>query len=98
VRRWLRVALSTHGTSKPSSIRPIRLPKISIRSSTRGLDASTALEFVRALRVATDIARTSTIVSIYQASESLYDLFDNFCVIRPNGLLSSARPGQRLLL
>ncbi|KZT66729.1 hypothetical protein DAEQUDRAFT_714433 [Daedalea quercina L-15889] len=50
-------------------------------NSTRGLDASTALEFVRALRLATDIARTSTIVSIYQAGEQLYELFDKVCVI-----------------
>jgi ATP-binding cassette, subfamily G (WHITE), member 2, SNQ2 len=50
-------------------------------SSTRGLDASTALEFVRALRIATDVGRLSTIVSIYQAGESLYELFDKVCVI-----------------
>jgi ATP-binding cassette subfamily G (WHITE) protein 2 (SNQ2) len=50
-------------------------------SSTRGLDASTALEFGRALRIATDIARTTTIVSIYQASETLYSLFDKVCVL-----------------
>ncbi|OSX63435.1 hypothetical protein POSPLADRAFT_1074039 [Postia placenta MAD-698-R-SB12] len=50
-------------------------------NSTRGLDASTALEFVRALRLATDIGRSSTIVSIYQAGESLYTLFDKVCVI-----------------
>jgi ATP-binding cassette, subfamily G (WHITE), member 2, SNQ2 len=50
-------------------------------SSTRGLDASTALEFVRALRIATDISRLSTIASIYQAGESLHELFDKVCVI-----------------
>ncbi|EIM87152.1 pleiotropic drug resistance ABC transporter [Stereum hirsutum FP-91666 SS1] len=50
-------------------------------NSTRGLDASTALEFVRALRIATDVARVSTIVSIYQAGEQLYDHFDKVCVI-----------------
>ncbi|VDC00110.1 unnamed protein product [Peniophora sp. CBMAI 1063] len=50
-------------------------------NSTRGLDASTALEFVRALRIATDVARTTTIVSIYQAGELLYELFDKVCVI-----------------
>jgi len=50
-------------------------------SSTRGLDASTALEFVQALRLGTDIARLTTIVSIYQAGEQLYDLFDKVCVI-----------------
>ncbi|OJT05939.1 Brefeldin A resistance protein [Trametes pubescens] len=50
-------------------------------NSTRGLDASTALEFVQALRIATDIARQSTIVAIYQAGESLYQHFDKVCVI-----------------
>ncbi|KAH9941401.1 pleiotropic drug resistance ABC transporter [Amylocystis lapponica] len=50
-------------------------------NSTRGLDASTALEFVQALRLATDIVRMSTIVSIYQAGENLYQLFDKVCVI-----------------
>jgi ATP-binding cassette subfamily G (WHITE) protein 2 (SNQ2) len=54
---------------------------LTICSSTRGLDASTALEFVRALRIATDIARLSTAVSIYQASESLYQCFNKVCVI-----------------
>jgi ATP-binding cassette subfamily G (WHITE) protein 2 (SNQ2) len=50
-------------------------------NSTRGLDASTALEFVQALRIGTDIARLTTIVSIYQAGEQLYNLFDKVCVI-----------------
>jgi ATP-binding cassette, subfamily G (WHITE), member 2, SNQ2 len=50
-------------------------------NSTRGLDASTALEFVRALRIGTDAMRLSTIVSIYQAGESLYQHFDKVCVI-----------------
>lgn len=50
-------------------------------SSTRGLGTSTALELVRALRIATDVARFAAIVSIYQASESLYNLFDKACVL-----------------
>ncbi|KAG2038968.1 P-loop containing nucleoside triphosphate hydrolase protein [Suillus americanus] len=50
-------------------------------NSTRGLDSSTALEFIRTLRCITDIRRTTTIVSLYQASERLYDLFDKVCVI-----------------
>ncbi|KAE9393362.1 hypothetical protein BT96DRAFT_924054 [Gymnopus androsaceus JB14] len=50
-------------------------------NSTRGLDSSTALEFGRALRIATDIDRLTTVVSIYQAGESLYNLFDKVCVI-----------------
>lgn len=50
-------------------------------NSTRGLDSSTALEFVRALRIATDNLGLTSIVSLYQASELLYELFDKVCVI-----------------
>ncbi|EPS96974.1 hypothetical protein FOMPIDRAFT_1025183 [Fomitopsis schrenkii] len=50
-------------------------------NSTRGLDSSTALEFVRALRTVTDVTRVATVVSIYQAGEQLYELFDKVCVI-----------------
>ena len=47
------------------------------------MDASTALEFARALRIATDICSLSTIVSIYQASENLYNLFDKVSRLSP---------------
>ncbi|EJD42304.1 pleiotropic drug resistance ABC transporter [Auricularia subglabra TFB-10046 SS5] len=50
-------------------------------NSTRGLDASTALEFGRAVRIATDTFRCTSVVSLYQAGEQLYDLFDKVCVI-----------------
>ncbi|KAF5379148.1 hypothetical protein D9615_006042 [Tricholomella constricta] len=50
-------------------------------NSTRGLDSSTALEYVRALRIATDTFNVTTIVSIYQAGESLYRHFDKVCLI-----------------
>ena len=50
-------------------------------SSTRGLDSSTTLEFVQALRIATDIARMATAMSVYQASENVYDHFDKVCVV-----------------
>ncbi|KAI0342389.1 pleiotropic drug resistance ABC transporter [Trametopsis cervina] len=49
--------------------------------ATRGLDASTALEFIQALRIATDAVRMTTVVSIYQAGEGLYELFDKVCVV-----------------
>jgi len=39
------------------------------------------LEFVRALRLATDVVGLSTIVSIYQAGEPLYEHFDKVCVV-----------------
>ena len=50
-------------------------------SATRGLDSSTALEFVRALRIATDVTHISNIVSLYQAAESLYQNFDKVCLL-----------------
>ncbi|KXX73602.1 ABC transporter G family member 11 [Madurella mycetomatis] len=50
-------------------------------NSTRGLDASTALDFAKSLRVQTDLYRTSTFVSLYQASENIYKLFDKVLVI-----------------
>ncbi|KAF5329467.1 hypothetical protein D9619_009293 [Psilocybe cf. subviscida] len=50
-------------------------------NSTRGLDSSTALEFVRALRIATDTFEQTTVVTLYQAGESLYTYFDKVCVI-----------------
>ncbi|KAH0428499.1 bmr1-like protein [Colletotrichum camelliae] len=50
-------------------------------NSTRGLDASTALDFVKSLRVQTNLYQTSTFVSLYQASENIYNLFDKVMVI-----------------
>ncbi|KAF8557467.1 pleiotropic drug resistance ABC transporter [Imleria badia] len=50
-------------------------------NSTRGLDSSTALEFIRTLRIATDAAKITTVVSLYQAGEQLFDLFDKVCLI-----------------
>ncbi|KAF7428110.1 hypothetical protein PC9H_007329 [Pleurotus ostreatus] len=63
-------------------------------NSTRGLDSSTALEFGRALRIMTDIVKTTTIVSIYQASENLYQLFDKVCVI-DEGRMAYFGPANR---
>ncbi|KAG6024571.1 hypothetical protein E4U41_001739, partial [Claviceps citrina] len=50
-------------------------------NSTRGLDASTALDFARSLRIQTNLYRTTTFVSLYQASENIYNLFDKVMVI-----------------
>ncbi|EUC45169.1 hypothetical protein COCMIDRAFT_96219 [Bipolaris oryzae ATCC 44560] len=50
-------------------------------NSTRGLDASTALEYVRALRCLTDTMGMSTIVTLYQAGNGIYDLFDKVLVL-----------------
>ena len=50
-------------------------------NSTRGLDSATALEFVRGLRTSADVTGTSHAVAIYQASQSVYDLFDKATVL-----------------
>jgi ATP-binding cassette subfamily G (WHITE) protein 2 (SNQ2) len=50
-------------------------------NSTRGLDASTALDYAKSLRVITNIYKTTTFVSLYQASESIYRHFDKVLVI-----------------
>ncbi|KAJ5673157.1 CDR ABC transporter [Penicillium longicatenatum] len=50
-------------------------------NSTRGLDASTALDFAKSLRILTNIYKTTTFVSLYQASESIYSQFDKVLVI-----------------
>lgn len=50
-------------------------------NSTRGLDASTALEWARVIRVMTDVLSLSTIATLYQASSSIFKLFDKFLVL-----------------
>lgn len=50
-------------------------------NSTRGLDASTALDYAKSLRIMTNIYKTSTFVSLYQASENIYKQFDKVLVI-----------------
>jgi ATP-binding cassette, subfamily G (WHITE), member 2, PDR len=50
-------------------------------NSTRGLDAATALEFVRSLRIASNIGGITNAVAIYQASQSIYDIFDKAIVL-----------------
>jgi ATP-binding cassette, subfamily G (WHITE), member 2, SNQ2 len=50
-------------------------------NSTRGLDASTALDFIKSLRIQTNLYKTTTFVSLYQASENIFKLFDKVMVI-----------------
>ena len=50
-------------------------------NSTRGLDASTALDYAKSLRVLTNIYHQTTFVSLYQASENIYSQFDKVMVI-----------------
>ena len=50
-------------------------------NSTRGLDASTAVDYVRSLRIITDLTGGTSIATLYQAGEGIYALFDKVCVI-----------------
>ena len=50
-------------------------------NSTRGLDSATALEFVKTLRLSTTLAGSTAAVAIYQASQSIYDIFDKVVVL-----------------
>jgi ATP-binding cassette subfamily G (WHITE) protein 2 (PDR) len=50
-------------------------------NSTRGLDAATALEFTRSLRVSSSLAGVCHVVAIYQASQAIYDEFDKAVVL-----------------
>lgn len=66
-------------------------------NSTRGLDASTALEYTKAVRALTDIFGLSSIITLYQAGNGIYNLFDKVLVIDEGkeiyyGPMKEARP------
>ncbi len=72
------------GEKKRVSIAEAMITKASVQAwdnSTRGLDASTALEYVQSIRSMTNMANVSTAVALYQAGESLFDLFDKVILI-----------------
>lgn len=50
-------------------------------NSTRGLDSANAIEFCRTLRLSTELFNSTACVSIYQAPQSAYDLFDKVAVL-----------------
>ncbi|AEO64846.1 uncharacterized protein THITE_2111183 [Thermothielavioides terrestris NRRL 8126] len=56
-------------------------------NSTRGLDASTALDFAKSLRIMTDVSDRTTITTLYQAGEGIYELMDKVLVIDEGRML-----------
>ncbi|KAJ5719667.1 ABC multidrug transporter atrF [Penicillium malachiteum] len=56
-------------------------------NSTRGLDASTALDYAKSLRIMTDVSKRTTLVTLYQAGESIYELMDKVMVIDEGRML-----------
>ena len=72
------------GEKKRVSIAEAMVTKASVQAwdnSTRGLDASTALEYVQSIRSLTNMAHVSSAVALYQAGETLYQLFDKVLLI-----------------
>ncbi|OCF41123.1 ABC transporter [Kwoniella heveanensis CBS 569] len=72
------------GEKKRVSIAEVLTTKASVQmwdNATRGLDADTALKFNKVLRTLTDVERNTTVVSLYQAGNGIYDLFDKVTVI-----------------
>ncbi|KAK6193093.1 ATPase with role in protein import into the ER [Pestalotiopsis sp. IQ-011] len=66
-------------------------------NSTRGLDASNALEYAKAIRAMTDVLGLASIVTLYQAGNGMYNLFDKVLVLDCGkevyyGPMSQARP------
>ncbi|KAG0158229.1 hypothetical protein PDIDSM_5742 [Penicillium digitatum] len=104
---WIEHALGTRvgnelirgvsgGEKKRTSIAEAMVTKASTQcwdNSTKGLDASTALEYVQSLRSLTNTANVSTVVALYQASENLFDLFDKVILI-DDGRCSFFGPSQ----
>ncbi|MBW0485660.1 hypothetical protein O181_025375 [Austropuccinia psidii MF-1] len=50
-------------------------------NSTRGLDASTALEYAKSLRILANIFKITMFVTLYQASEGIYNQFDKVLLL-----------------
>ncbi|KAI5464260.1 ABC-2 type transporter-domain-containing protein [Mariannaea sp. PMI_226] len=66
-------------------------------NSTRGLDASTALEWAKGIRALTDVLGFASIVTLYQAGNGIYNLFDKVLVLDEGkqiyyGSMKEARP------
>lgn len=56
-------------------------------NSTRGLDASTALDYAKSLRIMTDVSDRTTLTTLYQAGEGIYELMDKVLVIDQGRML-----------
>ncbi|KAI0541535.1 ABC-2 type transporter-domain-containing protein [Xylaria digitata] len=63
-------------------------------NSTRGLDASTALDYAKSLRIMTDITNRTTLVTLYQAGEGIYDVMDKVLVIDEGREIYSGPAGE----
>lgn len=74
-----------------------RAPIIAFDQPTRGLDASTALEYTKSMRTITDYTKTAMFMTAYQAGNQVAELFDKVLVIAAGrcifwGPMKDARP------
>lgn len=72
------------GERKRLSIAEVMTTQSSINCwdcSTRGLDAASALDYVRSLRIMTNIFKRTTVATLYQASNSIFALFDKILLL-----------------
>ncbi|EDK44697.1 multidrug resistance protein CDR1 [Lodderomyces elongisporus NRRL YB-4239] len=72
------------GERKRVSIAEVSLSGANIQcwdNATRGLDAATALEFIRALKTSAMVLDTTPLIAIYQCSQDAYELFDKTVVL-----------------
>lgn len=63
-------------------------------NSTRGLDSANAIEFCKNLRMGAEFMGTTSVVAIYQAPQSAYDLFDKVCVLYEGEQIYFGRIGE----
>ncbi|KAI8140090.1 ABC-2 type transporter-domain-containing protein [Fennellomyces sp. T-0311] len=72
------------GERKRLSIAEIMITQSAINCwdcSTRGLDSATAYDYIRSLRIMTNIRNTTTIATLYQASDNIYSTFDKVLLL-----------------
>lgn len=78
------------GEKKRVSIGEVLTSKASIQcwdNATRGLDANTALQYAQLMRDHADIDKHATVISLYQAGNGIYELFDKVTVIAEGQVL-----------
>lgn len=59
----------------------VRAPICTWDNSTRGLDANSALDFAKNLRLSASLTKTCHAAAVYQASEPIYNSFDNVTIL-----------------
>lgn len=78
------------GEKKRVSIGEVLTSKASIQcwdNATRGLDANTALQYTQIMRQHADIDHNANVISLYQAGNGIYSLFDKVTVIAEGQVL-----------